>query len=135
MTTHTGLAKGSARSIPRFDLFENLSKCRDLLPHFGGHKMAAGMTLKIEDVDKLRQRLNTLAKEQLTPEDFILETEIDGVISLDEINLETIEQMERLAPFGTDNPKPIIMVEDVQLPNIRSVGSDGKHLKMTMANH
>jgi single-stranded-DNA-specific exonuclease len=131
----SGLAKGSARSIPRFDLFENLSKCRDLLPHFGGHKMAAGMTLKIEDVDKLRQRLNTLAKEQLTPEDFILETEIDGVISLDEINLETIEQMERLAPFGTDNPKPIIMVKDVQLPNIRSVGSDGKHLKMTMANH
>src|SRR5690606_29052710 len=130
----TGLAKGSGRSIPKFDLFENLSKCRDILPHFGGHKMAAGMTLKIDDVDHLRERLNTIANEFLKPEDFVLETEVDGIVSLDEITIETIEQLEKLAPYGTDNPNPIIMVEDVQLPNMRPVGSDGKHLKMTLAN-
>ena len=57
-----GLAKGSARSIAGFDLFENLSTCRDILPHFGGHTMAAGMTLNIEDVEELRRRLNELAR-------------------------------------------------------------------------
>ena len=56
-----GLAKGSARSIEGFDLFKNLSTCRELLPHFGGHPMAAGMTLNIEDVPELRSRLNQLA--------------------------------------------------------------------------
>src|SRR5690606_34915698 len=76
----TGLAKGSGRSIPKFDLFENLSKCRDILPHFGGHKMAAGMTLKIDDVDHLRERLNTIANEFLKPEDFVLETEVDSIV-------------------------------------------------------
>ena len=60
-----GIAKGSARSIPGFDLFKNLSTCRDLLPHFGGHTMAAGMTLNLTDVDELRLRLNQLAQEQL----------------------------------------------------------------------
>ena len=64
--SETGLAKGSARSIDGFDLFENLSTCRDLLPHFGGHTMAAGMTLKISDIDELRSRLNKLAKEKLS---------------------------------------------------------------------
>lgn len=131
----SGLAKGSARSIPKFDLFENLSKCRDILPHFGGHKMAAGMTLKIDDVDELRQRLNSLAKEQLSPEDFVLDTEIDSIVSLDDITIETIRQMELLAPFGTDNPKPIILVEDVHLPTMRPVGSEGKHLKLSMSDH
>ena len=59
--TEKGLAKGSARSIEGFDLFKNLSSCRELLPHFGGHPMAAGMTLKMDDVPELRNRLNQLA--------------------------------------------------------------------------
>ena len=75
-----GLAKGSARSIEGFDLFKNLSTCRELLPHFGGHPMAAGMTLNIEDVPELRMRLNQLAAEQLTAEDFIPITNLDGMV-------------------------------------------------------
>src|SRR5690606_14428382 len=66
----TGLAKGSARSIPGFDIFEHLSSSRDILPHFGGHSMAAGMTLQIDDVDRLRERLNNEAK-KLDPKIFI----------------------------------------------------------------
>ncbi len=60
-----GLAKGSARSIEGFDLFKNLSSCRELLPHFGGHPMAAGMTLKMDDVPELRVRLNQLRRSNL----------------------------------------------------------------------
>ena len=103
------MAKGSARSIPGFDLFKNLSTCRDLLPHFGGHTMAAGMTLNITDVDELRLRLNQLAQEQLNEEDLIPITYIDTEISLQDIHIEAIEEMNKLAPYGMDNPKPKVL--------------------------
>jgi single-stranded-DNA-specific exonuclease len=95
-----GLAKGSARSISGFDLFKNLSECRDILPHFGGHPMAAGMTLKLEDVSDLRQRLNHLANEQLTEDDFIPITTLDHQIKVEEINLSSLDELNLLAPFG-----------------------------------
>ncbi|MFC3883052.1 single-stranded-DNA-specific exonuclease RecJ [Bacillus songklensis] len=125
------LAKGSARSIDGFDLFANLSTCRDILPHFGGHPMAAGMTLKTEDVDRLRARLNTLAYEQLTEEDFIPITNVDTVCKVEDITLSAIQQLRRLAPFGMSNAKPKVMVEDVNISSIRKIGADQTHLKLT----
>ncbi len=127
-------AKGSARSIPGFDLFKNLSESRDILPHFGGHPMAAGMTLNIEDVGLLRERLNKLGAEQLDEEDLIPVTEIDLEVALPDISLETIAEMGQLAPYGVDNPKPKIMIKDVHASSIRRIGSDSKHLKMTLAD-
>jgi single-stranded-DNA-specific exonuclease len=130
--TENGLAKGSARSIAGFDLFKNLSECRDILPHFGGHPMAAGMTLQLEDVDELRFRLNALAKEQLTEEDFIPVTDLDGKIDLSDIHLSAIEEMKMLAPYGVDNPKPKVLIENVNIAAIRKIGSDQSHLKVTL---
>jgi single-stranded-DNA-specific exonuclease len=124
-----GLAKGSARSIPGFDLFANLSTCRDILPHFGGHPMAAGMTLSIEHIDELRTRLNSLAGELLTDEDFIPVTPVDVKCSIADISLKTIEQLQMLAPFGVDNPKPRVLIEDVSIQMLRRVGTDQSHLK------
>lgn len=124
-----GLAKGSARSIAGFDLYHNLSKCRDILPHFGGHPMAAGMTLKIDDVDDLRQRLNTLANEVLSEEDFIPITNIDTAITLEDANIETIAEMGKLAPFGMANPKPRILLPNVKLASLKRIGAEGNHLK------
>ncbi|EIJ78999.1 single-stranded-DNA-specific exonuclease RecJ [Bacillus methanolicus PB1] len=129
-----GLAKGSARSIEGFDLFKNLSACRDILPHFGGHPMAAGMTLYLEEVDELRFRLNALAKEQLTEEDFIPKTNLDGKIELSDISLTAIEQLQMLAPYGADNPKPKVLIENVNIAAIRKIGSDQSHLKITLEN-
>lgn len=125
----TGLAKGSARSIPNFNMYENLAECKDILPHFGGHPMAAGMTLTIENVDELRKRLNDLAQNQLTEEDFVPITEIDTVVTLEDCSIQAIEQMELLSPFGVSNPKPKILIEDVKLSSLRPVGADRKHLK------
>ena len=125
-----GVAKGSARSIEGFNLFENLSQCRDILPHFGGHAMAAGMTLKIADIEILRERLNNLAGEILTVDDFTPLQTIDLTCSLDEISLATIEEMVQLAPFGVGNPKPIVCVEDISLQQIRKIGNQMNHLKM-----
>lgn len=129
-----GLAKGSARSIDGFDLFKNLSTCRDILPHFGGHTMAAGMTLKIEDVEDLRSRLNSLAKEQLTAEDFTPVTKLDGVTAIEDVSLHSIEEMSRLAPFGMTNPKPKILIESAGLSGIRKIGSNQNHLKVQLGD-
>ncbi len=125
-----GLAKGSARSITGFDLFKNLSECRDILPHFGGHPMAAGMTLKLEDVSDLRQRLNNLANEQLTEEDFIPITTLDHQIKVEEINLSSLEELNLLAPFGMDNPKPKVLISNVEISTMRKIGSEQNHLKV-----
>ncbi|WP_100402242.1 single-stranded-DNA-specific exonuclease RecJ [Bacillus sp. FJAT-42315] len=125
-------AKGSARSIAGYDLFKNLSTCRELLPHFGGHPMAAGMTLQLSDVDELRSRLCQLAQEQLTEEDFIPVTEIDVTVPLPEVNLDVVEQLGSLAPYGVLNPKPKVLIEEVGLSSMRKIGSDKTHLKLQL---
>ncbi|MFJ7681422.1 single-stranded-DNA-specific exonuclease RecJ [Peribacillus butanolivorans] len=127
-----GHAKGSARSIAGFDLFESLSTCRELLPHFGGHPMAAGMTLKIEDVQELRDRMNMIAKEKLSEEDFTPITNLDGATTLAEVSIQTIQEMSLLAPFGVTNPKPKILIDSVQLSSVRKIGANQNHLKVQL---
>jgi single-stranded-DNA-specific exonuclease len=127
-----GEAKGSARSIEGFDLFQNLSKCRDILPHFGGHTMAAGMTIKIEFIDELRNRLLQFAEELLTDDDFTPILDVDLECKVDDVSIEVIEQMNRLAPFGMGNPKPRVLLKNVSLDEMRKIGSDLNHLKATL---
>lgn len=125
-------AKGSARSIAGFDLFANLSDCKELLPHFGGHPMAAGMTLHMNDVAELRRRLNEQADAILTPEDFIPITTVDVICKVEDVTISAIEEMQKLAPFGVGNPKPRIAVQNAELESIRAIGSDSSHLKMAL---
>ncbi|MDV2685921.1 single-stranded-DNA-specific exonuclease RecJ [Alkalihalophilus lindianensis] len=130
-----GLAKGSARSIEGFDMFSELSKSRDILPHFGGHPMAAGLTMKEADLDLLRERLNEQAKEVLTEEDFKPLTKIDLATSVDHISLSVIKQLEALAPFGVSNPTPKVMIENVHIDQMRRIGSEANHLKVSFAQN
>jgi len=127
-----GVAKGSARSIAGFDLFKNLSTCRDILPHFGGHPMAAGMTLMLEDVAELRTKLNILAEEQLTADDLIPVTYLDEEIHLEDIQLSSLEELNLLSPFGMDNPKPKVLINNVEVASMRKIGSEQNHLKVLM---
>ncbi|MDQ0269861.1 single-stranded-DNA-specific exonuclease RecJ [Cytobacillus purgationiresistens] len=127
-------AKGSARSIAAFDLFKNLSECRDILPHFGGHPMAAGMTLQLSDVDELRDRLKKQANELLTEEDFIPVTTLDGEIDVKQADLPTIQEMQKLAPFGVENPKPRMLINEAMVSSMRKIGSNQTHLKLTVEN-
>ncbi|RZT22214.1 single-stranded-DNA-specific exonuclease RecJ [Fictibacillus sp. BK138] len=129
-----GTAKGSARSIQGFDMFENLSESRDILPHFGGHPMAAGMTLALDDVGILRGRLVKQAKEILKPEDFLPVTMIDLTASLDEISLDTVEMLSSLAPFGIGNPSPRVLIEQVPIREMKKIGSQSNHLKLQVGN-
>jgi single-stranded-DNA-specific exonuclease len=127
-----GLAKGSARSIDGFDLFKNLSTCRDILPHFGGHPMAAGMTLELNNVDELRNRLNDLAKEQLTEDDLIPVSHIDAKVKVNNIDIEAIKELGLLSPYGVSNPKPKVLIEDANISTLRKIGSDQSHLKLAI---
>jgi single-stranded-DNA-specific exonuclease len=128
--TEKGLAKGSARSIEGFDMFSELSKSRDILPHFGGHPMAAGLTMKARDLDELRKRLCQQARVALTPEDFKPVTAIDLVANVDDISVAVIKQLEQLAPFGVSNPTPKVLIQDVNLDQMRKIGSESNHLKV-----
>lgn len=128
-----GTAKGSARSIVGFDLFQNLSTCRDLLPHFGGHPMAAGMTLNMDDVPELRSCLNKLASDQLNDDDFIPVTMLDQEVKLPAIDLSTLDEINLLSPFGMDNPKPKVVINKVQISSLRKIGSGQNHLKLILA--
>ncbi|MGG3066282.1 single-stranded-DNA-specific exonuclease RecJ [Bacillus glycinifermentans] len=129
-----GIAKGSARSIKGFDLFQNLSECRDILPHFGGHPMAAGMTLDQEDVEVLRERINRQAEAVLTEEDFIPVQEVDLCCRLEDITVDSIAEMNMLAPFGTGNPKPFVLVEEAEIEEARKIGANQNHLKLMLAD-
>src|SRR5690606_8889413 len=124
------IAKGSARSIIGFDMFKELSKSRDILPHFGGHPMAAGLTIRLDDVDLLRKRLCEQARETLTEEDYKPLTSIDLVANVEEISVHVIQQLDQLAPFGTANPTPKVLLQNVQLEQMRRIGTDENHLKI-----
>lgn len=127
-----GIAKGSARSIEGFHLFNELAKNQDILPHFGGHPMAAGMTLSLEHVEELRKRLHAQAKECLTDEQLIQKLQVDVPIELSEITVEAIEEIRQLAPFGTDFAKPNFAVQNVKVKSMRKIGSAENHLKMEL---
>ncbi|WNC16750.1 single-stranded-DNA-specific exonuclease RecJ [Brevibacillus brevis] len=127
-----GTAKGSARSIAGFDMYEALTACKEWLPHFGGHTMAAGMTLPVENLGPLRQRLNELAGEWLAPDDFTPLTKVDVSMDIQEISLEAAQQLEMLAPYGMGNPTPLIMLEDVETSGMRTIGRDDNHLKCSL---
>ena len=135
LNSETGKAKGSARSIEGFHLYNELAKNRDILPHFGGHPMAAGMTLEASDVDVLRDRLILQAETSLTEEELLPVVDIDIPLQLSEIDITAIESMRLLAPFGMGFAKPKFYLEGVHVSSIRKIGAAQNHLKMELTQH
>ena len=127
-----GTAKGSARSIEGFHLYDELAKNRDILPHFGGHPMAAGMTLPIEQVGELRKRLHNQAQAVLTDEQLVQKLYIDVPIDLSEVTVEAIEEIRKLGPFGTEFAKPVFALEKVNVASMRRIGTQENHLKLEL---
>ncbi|GAG55098.1 unnamed protein product, partial [marine sediment metagenome] len=105
------VARGSARSIPKFSIFDALQACEDLLLSFGGHKMAAGMMIPIKNITMLKDRLNELAEEKLSPEDLVPTYSIDARVSLKELESDFFQDMELLPPYGSENPQPLFLGE------------------------
>lgn len=130
----TGIAKGSGRSIAGFDLFKELSKNADILPHFGGHEMAAGMSLSVMDVVTLRMRLNEQAKGILTKDMLIPCLQIDVPLTIGEIDVAVLEGLEQLRPFGMSFEKPVFMIENLSASSVRKIGAAKNHLKMELSD-
>jgi len=123
-----GIGKGSGRSIAEFNLYEGLKLCDPLLLSYGGHRYAAGISVKESDIEKLSEVLGDIVKEGLVVQELIQETYIDAQCSLSQITHDLVSQFDRLAPFGTRNPEPIICTRNVQVSYPTVVGN--KHLKM-----
>lgn len=130
----TGIAKGSARSIEGFHLYNELAKSSDLLTHFGGHPVAAGLSMPIENIDRLREQLIAQALEIMTEEQFIAKLAIDVPLSLDEIDVSVLESLDLLRPFGMDFAKPTYLIEEVTASSIRKIGAEKNHLKLEVTN-
>jgi single-stranded-DNA-specific exonuclease len=123
-----GVGKGSARSIPGFDLYEGLSECKDLLEGFGGHKYAAGFTIAADRIPQFRERLSTIVRERVGPDGFVRTLFVDGAVSLDELTTGLLQEMEKLAPFGQGNPEPRLGARCLEVVSSRIVGNN--HLKL-----
>jgi single-stranded-DNA-specific exonuclease len=127
-------AKGSARSIAGFDMYHSLSTMRDILPHFGGHPMAAGLTMADTDVDELRERLIALAEETIAEEDWKRKLYVDLPVKVEEISVKTIQDLSQMAPFGIGNPAPKVMLEKTTLEQAKKIGAGKDHLKMILTD-
>ncbi|HEX6965890.1 MAG TPA: single-stranded-DNA-specific exonuclease RecJ [Gemmatimonadaceae bacterium] len=126
-----GEGKGSGRSIPAFDLHAALSDCRDLLVRFGGHRSAAGVTVRAEHVPALAQRFDAVARERLTTADLVPEIRVDLELSLDEATADLETLLRHFEPFGVGNPSPMLVARGVRLAaQPRTVGNG--HLKLRL---
>jgi single-stranded-DNA-specific exonuclease len=129
----TGVAKGSARSIAGFDMYQALTGCQEWLDHYGGHQAAAGMSLQRRDLDAFTNKLNELAGEWLKEEDFMPVLKADAACSLADVPIACIESIESLAPFGMGNPTPKFIFTDLLLEDNRTIGKEKQHLKLLLS--
>lgn len=133
LTNGEEFAKGSGRSIEEYNMFEKLLECKELLEKFGGHPMAAGLSIKEENIDKLREKLNE--NSMLKDEDLIKKIKIDCVLPLDQINLRLIEDLEKLEPFGKGNEKALFGIKDVNVIKAQILGKNRNVLKLKLKSN
>ncbi len=127
-----GCIKGSGRSIPAFNMFEALHEVDELFVKYGGHPLAAGLSILPENVDELRERLNK--NSHLTPEDLVEKCTIDVTMNFGYITEELIEELQRLEPFGNGNKKPVFAIRNVNILKISPMGKEGQFMRMTVSD-
>lgn len=128
---HKG-AKGSGRSIEEYNMFEELLKCKDILGKFGGHPMAAGMSIEVDKIKQFRERLNR--ETTLTDEDIIPKVSIDMPLNLNGITYKLIDEIALLEPYGKANSKPTFGVLGLRVTEAKVLGKDKNVLKLKLTN-
>ena len=126
------IIRGSARSIPEFDITAALGECQDLLLRFGGHPMAAGFALPTDNLPLLQQRLLDIAARQLSGVDLQPFLTVEAEIPLSALNGKIFAAIERLAPFGHGNPVPTFLSRKVKMTDCHQVGRKQEHLKLKL---
>lgn len=120
--------KGSARSIEEYNMFEGLSNCKDLLTKFGGHPMAAGLSIEEKDIEKLRQALNL--ETILTKDDLVRKVSFDMVLPFEQVDIPLIHEFSKLEPFGKGNSKPSFVIKNVKIVKGMKLGKNQNVLKL-----
>ncbi len=125
-----GIARGSARSIPEFDLYGALCRCQDLLISFGGHRQAAGLRLGVQDLERFERQMDAIVRETLTEEQLIPMLKLDASVSLRDVTNGLVKEIEALEPYGYGNPEPVFGAKAVEVTRVRTVGNN--HLKVLL---
>lgn len=130
-----GYLKGSGRSIKGINIYDEMKKISDLLLGFGGHEMACGFSIKEENLEELRKRLNIQVQEVKKEDPSILIPKIDIVaeIKAEELNIEFIKELSKLEPYGVGNSKPLFVIKNIDVNHqwTRACGKEGTHLKFS----
>ena len=130
------IAQGSARSIPGFSMISGLKACSHHLDSFGGHKMAAGVTIESEKIEQFAEDFESFAKENVKEEDIISKLEIEAIVPLNKFRLETVKELQLLGPFGEGNPEPVFATKGVRLAaHPKRVGTNGDHLQLVISDN
>lgn len=126
-------SRASCRSIPQFDITAALDQCADLLVRHGGHALAAGFTVRNENIPALRDRLINIARDTLQGQQLLPMLEIDMQLDVHQINEELVKEISMLEPTGHDNPRPVFCVSGARVLETRTVGKDERHLRVKIA--
>ena len=132
MTKGKDMPKGSGRSIEGYNMFEELSKCKEYIDKFGGHPMAAGLSVKKENLPLLKQAL--LSKCELTDEDIIPVIKIDSPIAIEKIDESLVCDIESLRPFGKGNNGPLLGAKNLEVTRVFFMGKEGRFMKFRFKN-
>lgn len=130
ISVHDGVGKGSCRSIPKFDMYDALSHCQNVLIQFGGHHQAAGLSILPDNIPALERGLTSYAAANLSEQDYHPVLNIDSVVAMQEINSALLEELACLEPHGMGNPGPVFMCQNLALASVRPIGNNGQHLKL-----
>jgi len=134
--TEDGIAQGSGRSIPDFCLLSAIKACSKHLVKFGGHKMAAGITIEIDKIDQFTADFEAYTRQNLSENDIVAKLYIDTLACLGDFSKEKVSELQTLGPFGQGNPEPIFATKGVRLASApRRVGSGGDHLQLTITDN
>lgn len=127
-------SKGSFRSIPQINIIEAIEKCSDLLIKFGGHNQAAGVSVQNDKFADFQKALEELIEKQLAGVELEAEIMVDGEVEVAEINLDLVNDLEKLRPFGVGNEEPILLLKNLFVKERRFLGNGEKHLKFFLAS-
>jgi len=125
-------SRGSCRSIREFHITDALDRCQDLLIRHGGHAAAAGFTVATRNLEELRGRLLEIAAEELDGADLRPELKIDAELPLEEVDWATLGLLQQMEPCGVENPQPVLLSRNVPVVDVRAIGGEGKHLRLTL---
>ena len=136
LTRSGDMVTGSARSVSGFDVYRAIEQCRDLLENFGGHTYAAGLSMKVENVELFKKRFEEYVSSNIEPEQTDAIIEIDAVINFKDITSRFYNDLKRMSPFGPDNKKPIFCTHQVyDYGTSKVVGRDQEHIKLELVDN